>query len=105
MSRMTGGSSHYFRNRIRGALRDGAEVKPIGFDFAGKPVRGSEVTVHPYADDPRIDGYRRFATKSYSFVVSEAVPGSLYRIRTATPLAEGGPPIIEETMTLLEGVK
>jgi hypothetical protein len=105
MGRMTGGTSHYFRNRIRGAIRDSAEVKPISFDFAGKAVRGSEVTIHPYADDPRIDRYRHFSAKSYSFMVSEAVPGSLYRIRTATPLAEGGPLIIEETMTLLEGGK
>lgn len=104
MQRRTGGQAAYFRKRIRMALADAADVRPVTFEFDGRSVTGDEITVQPYRDDPLKTRFERLADKTYSFTLSDQVPGMLFRIQTvvrAPTSAEGSPPLIEETLSLL----
>jgi len=104
MQRRTSGKAAYFRKRIRMALADAAEVRPVTFEFDGHSVTGDEITVHPYRDDPLKTRFEQLAGKTYSFTLSDQVPGMLYRVQTvvrAPASAEGSPPLIEETLCLL----
>jgi hypothetical protein len=104
MQRLTGGRSAYFRKRVRLALAEAAEVRPITFEFAGREVAGEEIVVHPYQDDPLRQRFQRLANKTYSFTLSDQVPGMLYRMQTfvRSPAGDAAPALIEETVSLVE---
>lgn len=104
MQRLTGGQSAYFRKRVRMALAEAAEVRPVKFEFAGREVAGQEITVHPYQDDPLRKRFERLADKTYTFTLSDQVPGMLYRMQTVVPAPATGAtaaPLIEETVALV----
>lgn len=114
MKRLTGGATAYFRKRIRLALVDKADVKPTMFTFDGKEIKGTEISVRPFIDDPMKQKMEKYTNKNYIFVLSEQVPGGIYQIRTSIPAAgkiEGGKgnatsmSMIEETMTLTKQTK
>ena len=93
MKRLTGGSVTYFRKRIRMALANGAQVTPQRITYQGKTVEGKVVRIQPYLDDPMHARFEHYVRKTYTFVLSEAVPGGLYQVRTSLGQAgEGRPP-------------
>lgn len=92
----------YFQRRIKFALAEEAEVKPITIEFDGKQWAAQEVTFQPYTKDPKRELFEKFADKSYSVIISEQLPGYLYRIQTRVPgEAPNGPPLIQETLQLV----
>jgi len=101
MQRLTGGQAAYFRKRVRMALADAAEVRPITFEFAGHTVPGEQITVHPYRDDPLRKRFQHLAEKAYTFTLSDQVPGRIYRIQTVVDGQPGAPPLISETLTFI----
>ena len=104
MQRLTGGQASYFRRRVRTALADAAEVRPVTLQFGGHSIAGEQITVHPYRDDPLRKRFERLADKAYTFTLSNQIPGAVYRLQTmvSTPGAsDDTPPLIAETLTLL----
>lgn len=101
MHRLTKGQPNYFRKRIRLALVDAAQLKDTVVRYQGRDVNAQEVHVKPYADDPMRARYERFAEKQYTFVLSSAVPGGVYQVRSLLPGARpADTPLLEETLTL-----
>ena len=102
MGRMTGGSPHYFRNRIRDAFgRDGAvSAEPVTVAFGERRLEGTKVTVEPFARDPNLLRFPEYARKRYEFVLAPDIPGGVYSLRAVTPNGGGGePPLLDESMT------
>lgn len=106
MERLTGGKSPYFRKRIRLALVDKAEVRPVKFALEGKEVSGTEIRIAPYLDDPNKAKFGKVSTtKYYVFTLSDQVPGGVYQIRAVVPEEGAGAdakPLIDETLTFKE---
>lgn len=105
MQRLTSGKSAYFRKRIRMSIFQGAQQRPVSMRFLGKPVTGQEFTLTPYADDPNHARFERFINKRYVFILSDAVPGGVYGIRTSVPDVTKGaaaPPLLADEL-LIEG--
>lgn len=107
MTRLTdpdGGASgrwRYFQRRIKFALAEAAEVRPVSFELDGKQYAGQEVVFAPYVEDPHRAQFERFAGKRYAVIVSDTLPGYLYRIETTVPAeVAGAPPLIRETLVL-----
>jgi hypothetical protein len=105
MERLTGGKSAYFRKRIRLALAERAQIKPISFSYNGHPVAGREIRIAPYQDDPLRSRFERYADKVYVFKVSNEVPGGLMEADAMIPADSGGQgseagPLLEEALTL-----
>jgi hypothetical protein len=104
MSNGTGGSQHYFRNAIRRALQtpDPASVHSTTIRFAGKQVAASEISLRPFVDDANRARLRELAGKTYHFIVSEAVPGGIYEVRSETPAQNGSSVLLREIYRLRE---
>lgn len=95
MHRDTGGSPLFFRNRIRDAFADGsAEMRIVKIEVNGKQADATEIVIHPYAKIARPE-VARFTAKSYRFLVSSAVAGSIYEISSEVPKSDRGPAVTE----------
>ena len=99
MKRLTGGSTNYFRKRIRIALMEKAQVAPTTIDFEGKKVAAKTVSIKPYTDDMLRSRIGKFEQKTYSFTVSDQVPGEIYEMRSIVmDPAQKDQVLIEETL-------
>jgi len=99
MHDVTGGATQYFRNRIRQAFVDRAEMHPVDVEIGGVKRSGTEIAVTPFRGDPNLAHSPTFAEKTYHFILSDAVPGTLYEIRTSLPARTDAPGAFEESMT------
>jgi hypothetical protein len=99
MEAMTGGSQHYFRNRLRAAFSGPAEVTPIEIRHGGASVPATRVTIRPFAADPRIDRFPAYRDKAYEFIVADAVPGGVWRLATRTTDPGTGELVLEASYT------
>jgi hypothetical protein len=91
MKRRTGGSELYFRKRMRMALANAAEVKPVKRKVGGREVDALEIRIAPFRDDPMRSRYDALADKTYLLTLSEAVPGQVIELSTElTRSAAGG---------------
>ncbi len=101
MSRLTSGSWRYFQRRIKLAFSEAARIEPVTFTFAGKELTGEKISIAPYLNDPRRRQFEQFAVKSYEFILSDAVPGKVYQIKTVVPDSKNpDQPLLEEVLTL-----
>ena len=97
MQRLTKGSQYHFRKRIRIAVYEGAKVRDVSFAYRGKTVKGTEVEISPYLEDPNRSRYEKLAVKQYVFMLSDAVPGGVYGIRSQiSDAAQPAALIVEE---------
>jgi hypothetical protein len=92
MKRLTGGSVHYFRKRIRMALAEAAQVRQVPATVGGRKVSATEIRIAPYRDDPMRARYERFAEKTYVLTLSEQVPGGIVELRSELLAPEDGGP-------------
>ena len=104
MKRLTGGQPYYFRKRIRIALADHAEVRPVTIVYDGKEVNGKEIKITPYVNDDLKARFGKHVGKYYLFTLSDKIPGEVYQLRSVTPNNQSGgsskeQPLIEETLT------
>lgn len=101
MDRLTHGNWRYFQRRIKLAFANKAKVEPVTFRFGGDKVKGEKIVVKPYLDDPHRKDFEKFADKTYEFILSRQIPGSLYQIKTVVPDKSDpdGKPLIEEELT------
>lgn len=94
-------NGNYFRNRIRRTLVDEAQIRDTTISFEGRTLPAKEVVLTPYLTDPARSRYEQYAHKRYTFLLSSAVPGGVYRVQTALPGAQpSDAPVLEEVMTL-----
>ena len=101
MQRLTKGSQTHFRKRIRMAVFNGATVQALALRYRGQQVQGQEIRITPFADDPNRPRYEQLALKEYRFLLSDAVPGGLYGIRTRVAAADPAtPPLLLEELYL-----
>ena len=89
MHRLTGGSTNYYRKRVRMALADAAKVQTVTTSVDGRSVAATEIRIAPYVDDPARSRYERFAEKRYRFVLADDVPGKVVEMSSALETAAG----------------
>ena len=103
MQRLTQGKANYFRKRIRMAIYQGASIRNVNLPYRGRPIAVQEISISPYLDDPNRTRYPKLANKKYVFMVSSAVPGGLYGIRSRIDSETAtAPPLMVEEM-LIDG--
>ncbi len=98
-SKTTGGSRNYYRKRIRMALAADPPITPVAIERDGRKLRGFEIRVDPYADDPARSRYERYAMRRYTLVLSPDIPGQIYQLKMEQPPAAGGEPVQTEVLT------
>lgn len=89
LSRLLKGNPRYLKNAIRAALRDRADVQATDTIVAGEPAAGRLISVEPFLEDANKARMRGLETLSYTFTVSEAVPGQIVEINARAVLQDG----------------
>ncbi|AFK63171.1 hypothetical protein TKWG_15980 [Advenella kashmirensis WT001] len=104
MKRFTGGSTVYFRKRIRLALADSnVKVDKVNVKFENKQVAADRIVIQPYINDPMKEKIGKYAAKRYIFVISPNIPGGLYQVYTSEKFAENQPAQVDTSMTISGG--
>lgn len=98
LSQQTGGSSLYFRNRIRDAFIDRATTETTTVHFGGRDMAATRIVMQPFLQDPLRERFERFAEKTYEFVLAPDVPGGVYSLRVVTPGAAPDRPLEENLL-------
>jgi hypothetical protein len=98
LSNQTGGSTLYFRNRIRDAFIDRATTEPTTVNFGGKDIAATRIIVQPFLQDPLRERFEKFAEKTYEFLLAADVPGGVYSLRAMTPGAAPDKPLEENLL-------
>jgi hypothetical protein len=80
LSRLTGGSSNYYRKRIRLALAGQAQVVTTRIEVGGRTLPVNLVRIRPFHDDPARVRYDSFADRHYEMAFSDQVPGGIVRL-------------------------
>ncbi len=99
MGRLTSGRWRYFQKRIKLALEAADEVSPVSLNFQGRQIKGHEVRIAPYRDDPQNHRYADYREKRYVFTFAQEVPGYVFEIRSVVPAEREGPPLVEEILS------
>jgi hypothetical protein len=99
MREQTGGAASYFRNRIRHAFVDDAELRQIEVTHGGMTLPATEISLVPFRGDTRIAVFPGLGEKRYRFVLSDAVPGRVYEIEAEVPGAPGQASRVKDTLT------
>ena len=103
MHRLTGGSTNYYRKRIRMALAEGGEVEAVTRDVGPRRIAATAIRIAPYRNDPARSRYEKFAEKTYVFTLSDDVPGKVVELRSELSTAgdaagKGREIVISETL-------
>lgn len=93
LSAATGGSTGWFRNRIRQALAGAAAARRVALSYEGRNVEAAEIVLQPFAGEPRAGRYQQ---RRYRFVLAEAVPGWIQAIGSDMPAGDEGGRVREE---------
>ncbi|MEM9763019.1 MAG: hypothetical protein AAF968_10980, partial [Pseudomonadota bacterium] len=101
ISRATGGSPFYLRNRIREGLRDGLTSRPMILQIGAARLPARVLEVEPFRDDRNAERLGPFAGLTLRFVISEQAPGMLLSLRASTVAGEEGRVSYEEEIALL----
>jgi hypothetical protein len=103
LNRLTGGAVGFYRNRIRKALAGDAKVRETEVSFNGKTVKGTEIRIDPYVDDPARSRFEKFADRYYVMVLSPDIPGEVYQMKAQlhapTQGAQAGKVMLDEVLT------
>jgi hypothetical protein len=99
MEKSTGGSQHYFRNRIRGAFNRPGEVEQLELEVEGRRIEATRIAIRPFSEDPRIDRFPAYRDKLYEFVVAPDILGGIWSLGTRTIDPQSGALISEERFT------
>ena len=93
MKDQVGVAAAYFRNRIRTAFIDQAQISDTTIQLDGRSVPARRIVLKPFADDHRFDRLPTVQGKTYDFVLSDQVPGQLAELATEVPAdpAAGAP--------------
>ncbi|PZQ49005.1 MAG: hypothetical protein DI556_12720 [Rhodovulum sulfidophilum] len=101
MSKITGGSSFYIRNRMREALgaQDAVEAVEVAYD--GREVAARRLTFQPFLRDKNAAKMGApFVDLAISFVMSDEVPGEFLSMEAVTGPGEGGEPLMDLKLDL-----
>ncbi|MEZ0168489.1 hypothetical protein [Microvirga sp. TS319] len=90
-----GANPRYFRNAIRTGLRDGASVTPLTTAYRDGQVPAWRIAMRPFLQDPHHSQMMGLDTLTYSFVVSDHVPGKIVSIDVRADDTNGHPLLLE----------
>ena len=93
-----GANPGYLKNAIRAGLRDSASVTPITTAYEDQQVPAWKIATRPFLQDPHRAQMMGLDTLTYSFVVSDYVPGRVHSIDVRADAANGRQ-LFQETLS------
>ena len=103
MQRLTGGNALFFRSRIRHAIA-AAETKTVEIMFNQNLISAKEISFTPFENTKLRNRVTRYKNKKFKVILSEKIPGHIFKIETYTKDSANENDIVKETLTY-QGIK
>tara|TARA_B100000989_G_C19222654_1_gene336530 strand:- start:206 stop:574 length:369 start_codon:yes stop_codon:yes gene_type:complete len=103
MQRLTGGNALFFRSRIRHAIA-ATETKNISLSYNNEKIPAKEIYFKPFTNTKLKNRVERYKKKEFRVIVSNKIPGYIYKIETFTKDEKNSDDIVRETLTF-QGIK
>ncbi|MGO4670402.1 hypothetical protein [Bosea sp. 2RAB26] len=100
MAQLTGGTTPYFKDRLRAGLRDKATSEATKVEFEGKTLDATRITVRPFVDDTNIGRMLGYEDSQFEILVAEAAPGMLLDMTSRFVSTLPDAPKLEERIVL-----
>ena len=97
MQRLTGGNALFFRSRIRHTIA-ATEIKDIEINFQGKSILAKEISFQPFTQTELKNRVSRYKTKKFVIVMSQNIPGYIFKIETFIKDLEDPDDMVKETL-------
>ena len=97
MQRLTGGNALFFRSRIRHTIA-ATEIKDVEINFQGKVILAKEISFQPFTQTELKNRVSRYKTKKFVIVMSQAIPGYIFKIETFIKDLENPDDMVKETL-------
>lgn len=105
MKDQLGLSTSYFRNKLREGFVTAATVAPGIATVDGQQVPAQVVTLRPFVNEQRLERMSQVQAKTYTFTLSDRVPGGIAEIRISMPRDERMAAPAFEQRTTFQGVQ
>jgi hypothetical protein len=93
----------YLKNAIRAGLREKAVMTPATATIRDEPVPVMRIETRPFLEDPNKDRMRGLESLTYTFTISDQVPGTILSIEARATAADGAE-LLRESVTYDETV-
>lgn len=85
MKDQIGIAAAYFRKEVVDAFVDKASMSDSTVEIGGKTLPAHKITLKPFAEDQRLEKLPSIQAKTYSFTLSDQVPGQLEALEVDVP--------------------
>ncbi len=102
MERVNGGQWRHYQKYIKLALEKDTPLADATFEYAGSVRQGKKIVIQPYVDDPEKGRFNNqaYTRKQYEFILSDAVPGGIYKISADVPGESPDKPLAHKELLL-----
>ncbi len=97
MQRLTGGNALFFRSRIRHTIA-ATEIKDIEINFNNETIPAKEISFQPFTKTELKNRVSRYKTKKFIIIMSNNIPGYIYKIETFIKDLEDPDDMVKETL-------
>ena len=97
MQRLTGGNALFFRSRIRHTIA-ATEIRDVDIMFDGESLPAKEISFQPFTETELKNRVSRYKTKKFVIVMSEKIPGYIFKIETFIKDLEDPDDRVKETL-------
>ena len=97
MQRLTGGNALFFRSRIRHTIA-ATEIKDTEINLGNKKIPAKIISFQPFTETELKNRVSRYKTKKFIIVMSDEIPGYIYRIEAFIKDLEDPDDMVKETL-------
>ena len=97
MQRLTGGNALFFRSRIRHTIA-ATEIKDTEINLGNKKIPAKKISFQPFTETELKNRVSRYKTKKFIIVMSDEIPGYIYRIEAFIKDLEDPDDMVKETL-------
>lgn len=97
MQRLTGGNALFFRSRIRHTIA-ATEIKDTEINLDNKKIPAKIISFQPFTETELKNRVSRYKTKKFIIIMSDEIPGYIYKIETFIKDLEDPDDMVKETL-------
>ncbi len=97
MQRLTGGNALFFRSRIRHTIA-ATEIEDINIEYNNKNILAKKISFQPFTKTELKNRVSRYKTKKFVIIMSDEIPGYIYKIQTFIKDLEDPDDMVKETL-------
>lgn len=103
MQRLTGGNALFFRSRIRHTIA-ATEVADVEIDHNGTKIQAKRISFQPFTQTKLKNRVSRYKTKKFDVIMSDKIPGYIYKIETYIKDIENPDDMVKEVL-VYQGIR